>query len=171
MYTAEYFKDKRVILTKSPFEECDNKRTIITEVKDFGGGNLLLKTDLPHPKEKNSNLWVELWNVLCILEYHSYHLQYRNKQGETLMLPYTSDEHEKQGFELIGHFDMYTKIYIDLLERPELIPTNIQNIFDKWGVDNGLDYDELGAMLIEVERNGYTFDYGLSAEIINLRKL
>jgi hypothetical protein len=56
----------------------------------------------------------------------------------------------------------------DLFENPELIPTNVMLILNS--INDEIDtYKELSRILIEVEKLGYTFDYGLDAEPYGLR--
>jgi len=115
MYSAEYFKDKRIIVTDSDFEECNNKRTIITEVKDFGNGKMLFKTEIPHPHEKSGFVWIGLFNIKAILEFDGVIKQYRHKEtNQTLTLSNEYDNIEKEKYNLIGHFDVYKKIPIIL---------------------------------------------------------
>jgi len=58
----------------------------------------------------------------------------------------------------------------DLFETPELIPTEVQAVLDTWDCDTD-EYHECKRIEEELEPLGYTFDWGLSAEPYNLRKV
>ena len=56
----------------------------------------------------------------------------------------------------------------DLFETPELIPTNVMLVLNS--INDEIDtYKELSRILSEVEKLGYTFDYGLDGEPYGLR--
>lgn len=57
---------------------------------------------------------------------------------------------------------------IDLFDTPELIPNEVQEVFEKYGCD--LSYEDCNNMLKEVEALGYTFEYYLDATPYNLQK-
>lgn len=58
----------------------------------------------------------------------------------------------------------------DLFETPDQIPAEIQAIFNT--ANEHIDqYKELARILKEVEKLGYTFDYGLDAEPYELHKI
>ena len=62
----------------------------------------------------------------------------------------------------------------DLFEHYEDQPAYLKIICDKWQQkleEDGLDYKNCKSFLNEVEKIGYTFEYGLDAEPFNLRKL
>lgn len=59
----------------------------------------------------------------------------------------------------------------DLFETPELIPNEVQAIFDTFDEDSGNTYFELDRILSEIEPLGYTFDYYLDAEPFGLRPI
>ena len=62
---------------------------------------------------------------------------------------------------------------MDLFEHYKKMPKNLAKICDKWGEiqeSNGLDYKDCANFLKEVESIGYTFEYGLDAEPLNLHK-
>jgi hypothetical protein len=58
----------------------------------------------------------------------------------------------------------------DLFETPELIPHEVQAVLDTFS-DEASSYWELERILNQVEKLGYTFEYGLDAEPFNLRKI
>lgn len=60
----------------------------------------------------------------------------------------------------------------DLFSQPELIPENIQEIFDRYYEQYGeeMEYSDTERMQKEVEAEGYTFDFGLDNVPYNLRK-
>ena len=59
----------------------------------------------------------------------------------------------------------------DLFETPELIPENVQAVFDTFDEDSANTYYELDRILNEIEPMGYTFDYYLDAEPYGLRPI
>lgn len=58
----------------------------------------------------------------------------------------------------------------DLFETPELIPNEVQAVLDTLSEDAN-PYWELERIRIQVEKLGYTFDYGLDAESYGLRPI
>lgn len=58
----------------------------------------------------------------------------------------------------------------DLFETPELIPREVQAVLDTLSEDAN-SYWELERIRIQVEKLGYTFDYGLDAEPYDLRPI
>lgn len=61
----------------------------------------------------------------------------------------------------------------DLFENPNEQPKKLKEICDKYSeiqTYKELDYIDCQNFLQEVKAIGYTFDYGLDAEPINLRK-
>lgn len=58
----------------------------------------------------------------------------------------------------------------DLFETPELLPTEVQEIINKFNYDNE-PYLELELMKSRLEPLGYTFDYGLDGVGYALRLL
>lgn len=61
----------------------------------------------------------------------------------------------------------------DLFETPELIPTELQELFGQYEEQmcNGFSYEEVAELLFRTELLGYTFDYGLDADPFNLKKI
>ncbi len=59
---------------------------------------------------------------------------------------------------------------IDMFSRWEELPENIQAILQKYA-DEDESYENLAAMLLEMEAEGYTFEYYLTAEPYALRKI
>jgi hypothetical protein len=62
----------------------------------------------------------------------------------------------------------------DLFNHYQDQPEPLKKICDKWQQKletDGLDYKDCKSFLNEVEKIGFTFDYGLSAEPFNLRKI
>lgn len=60
----------------------------------------------------------------------------------------------------------------DLFETPELIPSEVQEILEKFNEDEcSNDYRDLERLLKLIESLGYTFDYGLDAEPYGLRPI
>ena len=58
----------------------------------------------------------------------------------------------------------------DLFETPELIPSEVQAVFDT--IDEDVDpYVELTRITREIEPLGYTFDFYLDAEPFGLRSI
>lgn len=58
----------------------------------------------------------------------------------------------------------------DLFETPELIPQNVQEVFETF--DEEVDpYHELARITKEIEPMGYIFDYYLDAEPYGLRPI
>ncbi len=55
----------------------------------------------------------------------------------------------------------------DLFETPELIPLEVQAVFNK----ETYTYNDLERIQKQVEELGYTFDYGLDAEPYALRPI
>lgn len=55
----------------------------------------------------------------------------------------------------------------DLFETPELIPHEVQAVFNK----EIYTYKDLKRIQKQVEKLGYTFDYGLDAVPYELRKI
>lgn len=60
---------------------------------------------------------------------------------------------------------------LDLFETPELIPSEIQAVLDTFNEETDNTYTELGRIVLEIEKLGYTFDYGLDAEPYGLRPI
>ena len=58
----------------------------------------------------------------------------------------------------------------DLFETPELIPHEVQAVLETLSEDAN-SYWELESIRIQVEKLGYTFDYGLDAEPYALRPI
>ena len=59
---------------------------------------------------------------------------------------------------------------LDLFETPELIPQEVQAVLDTLSEDAN-SYLELERIQKQVEKLGYTFDYGLDAEPYDLRPI
>ena len=59
---------------------------------------------------------------------------------------------------------------LDLFETPELIPHEVQAVLDTLSEDAN-SYWELERIQKQVEKLGYTFDYGLDAEPYDLRPI
>lgn len=59
----------------------------------------------------------------------------------------------------------------DLFETPELIPNEVQLVFESFNEDCANTYHELDRILAEIEPMGYTFDYYLDAEPYGLRPI
>ena len=57
---------------------------------------------------------------------------------------------------------------IDLFSTPELLPEQIKAILDTFDVET-LSYQDCETMLAEMEKLGYTFEFGLDATPFNLR--
>lgn len=58
-----------------------------------------------------------------------------------------------------------------LLEDFENMPAHVQSIFEKYEMERGLSYTQCDELLSQCEAIGYTFEYGLSAEPMNLRPI
>ncbi|MCG8493788.1 MAG: hypothetical protein MI743_19370 [Sneathiellales bacterium] len=58
----------------------------------------------------------------------------------------------------------------DLFENLHLVPDNVLAVLETFD-ENGNEYTELARLAKECEALGYTFDYYLTAEPFNLRKL
>lgn len=83
-----------------------------------------------------------------------------------ICVPALEKEAKKHGYILTESVEEEEE---DLFQNPEAIPENVKSILDHFGDD--LDYENLRAMKLNLETIGYTFDYGLSAEPFNLRKI
>jgi len=61
---------------------------------------------------------------------------------------------------------------LDLLEKPERLPTAVINALDQFERDSerGCSYKACERLSYTLERLGYQFDYGLDGEPYNLRK-
>jgi len=59
----------------------------------------------------------------------------------------------------------------DLFETPELIPNEVQLVFESFDEDSDNTYLELDRLLSEIEPLGYIFDYYLDAEPYGLRPI
>jgi hypothetical protein len=59
----------------------------------------------------------------------------------------------------------------DLFETPELIPNEVQAVFETFDENASNGYHELDRILSEIEPMGYTFDYYLDAEPYGLRPI
>lgn len=61
----------------------------------------------------------------------------------------------------------------DLFEYYQEQPQELKNVLNQWQdrINNGLDYNQCAQLLREVEAVGFTFEYELSAEPFNLRKI
>jgi len=59
----------------------------------------------------------------------------------------------------------------DLFETPELIPADVQEVLNKYETGDELDYQDYDNLIKDLELIGYTCDYGLDAEVYDLRKL
>ena len=59
----------------------------------------------------------------------------------------------------------------DLFETPELIPSEVQVVFETFNEDSDNSYYELDRILREIEPLGYIFDYYLQAEPFGLRPI
>lgn len=60
---------------------------------------------------------------------------------------------------------------IDLFEHYDKIPDNVAAVIEKYDTHDSLSYEECAAMLSEVEKLGYTFEYGLDGIPYDLRKM
>jgi hypothetical protein len=62
---------------------------------------------------------------------------------------------------------------MDLFEIYTEQPPELAKICDNWAnkIEKGLSYKQVKKFLHQVEKIGFTFDYGLSAEPYNLRKI
>jgi hypothetical protein len=61
-----------------------------------------------------------------------------------------------------------------LFENYEMQPKKLKSICDYWNekeLKNGLDYKDCKKFLSQVQKIGYTFDYGLDASPFNLKKI
>ena len=59
---------------------------------------------------------------------------------------------------------------MDLFETPDLIPDNVKEILNTW--DESINsYTELSRIVDELNKIGYTFDYGLDASPFDLHKI
>lgn len=72
---------------------------------------------------------------------------------------------------LIGIEVGFTNNDIDLFQHIERLPKNIQYTIERYSDSDSFSYDDCRAMLVDMESQGYTFEYGLDAEPYNLRKL
>jgi hypothetical protein len=117
MFTTNSLVDKRVILNDLVYSHLNGKRAIITEVSTNSSNDIIACTNIPHPEDKNTFLWI---NISCgeashILEYEGYTYQYINDKGENITIPYTCTKEEiRKGFKIIGSFDVYLKIPLKL---------------------------------------------------------
>lgn len=59
----------------------------------------------------------------------------------------------------------------DLFKTPELIPDEVQRVFENISPDQEGDYTVLESALKDCQALGYTFDYDLNGEVFNLRKI
>ena len=62
----------------------------------------------------------------------------------------------------------------DLFETPELLPANVRAIVQKYAnnfASNGASYKECKKLVKDLEKHGYTCNYGLDAEPYDLKKL
>lgn len=65
---------------------------------------------------------------------------------------------------------------VDLFDTPEQIPAEVSKIFDDFAesddfVGFNISYDNCNFLLAQLQEIGYTFDYYLTAEPYNLRKI
>lgn len=63
---------------------------------------------------------------------------------------------------------------IDLFEHYELIPTEVNEVFEKYDLLNGdscYSYNTLEKCLSEIQKLGYSFEYGLDGQPYYLTKL
>lgn len=65
----------------------------------------------------------------------------------------------------------FTNDEIDLFQHIERLPKNIQYTVERYTDSDSFSYDDCQAMLIDMESQGYTFDYGLDAEPFNLKRM
>lgn len=69
---------------------------------------------------------------------------------------------------------MTTKEEKDLFQHYDLMPENLSKICEKWSekeINHGLSYKDCEEFLKECELIGFTFEFGLSSEPYNLRKM
>ena len=59
---------------------------------------------------------------------------------------------------------------MDLFEHYETLPIEVQTILDKY-CDGNNSYDKCATMVAELEKVGYTCEYGLDAEPYGLQKI
>jgi hypothetical protein len=59
---------------------------------------------------------------------------------------------------------------IDLLEHYETLPEEVQAILDSWD-DNEELYSECERLLQELAVHGYTADYGLDGQLVDLKRI
>ena len=63
---------------------------------------------------------------------------------------------------------------IDLFEDYESLPVELRDICERYSdieAHDGFGYKECGELLADVEKLGYTFEYGLDAVPFNLQKI
>ncbi len=58
---------------------------------------------------------------------------------------------------------------MDLFERPELIPVEVQKVLNTFNDESGNAYRELERIERELQQLGFTFDFGLDADPYDLR--
>jgi hypothetical protein len=63
-----------------------------------------------------------------------------------------------------------SETFKDLFNYPDKIPKKVRKVLETFD-ENGDDYQELARIVNRIEKLGYTFDYYLSAEPYNLRKI
>lgn len=60
---------------------------------------------------------------------------------------------------------------MDLFESPELIPVEVQMVLNTFNEESGNAYRELERINRELQRIGFTFDFGLDADPYDLRPI
>jgi hypothetical protein len=65
----------------------------------------------------------------------------------------------------------FTNDDIDLFQHIERLPKNIQYTIERYTDSDSFSYDDCRAMLVDMESQGYTFEYGLDAEPYNLKRM
>ena len=65
----------------------------------------------------------------------------------------------------------FTNDYIDLFEYVERLPKTVQHTIELYANLDTLTYNDCKAFLIDMENQGYTFEFGLDAEPYNLKRM
>lgn len=64
----------------------------------------------------------------------------------------------------------FTNDYIDLFEYVERLPKSVQHTIELYNLET-LTYNDCKAFLIDMENQGYTFEFGLDAQPYDLRRM
>jgi len=104
-----FFIQKRVVLKDCVHSENNGMTTIITNAQYNDVNEIILCTEIKHPEDETTFLWVNASQVAYIKEFDHYLNQYMDKSGKCVN---SLTKMSNIDLKLVGQFDIYLKVYI-----------------------------------------------------------